>query len=91
MKNIVPIKIRNKRGKILRSLSIKKRRAFYETQLGKNTSILLEGENKKGYIHGFSDNYVKVRVPWDPSLINQIKAVRLDKIDDEGYVRYIEL
>ncbi len=91
MKNIVPIKIRNKRGKILRSLSIKKRRAFYETQLGKNTSILLEGENKKGYIHGFSDNYVKVRVPWDPSLINQIKAVRLDKIDDEGYVIYIEL
>ena len=91
MKNVVPVNIRNKRSKVLRSLSVKKRRAFYETQLGKNTSILLEGENKKGYIHGFSDNYVKVRVPWDPSLINQIKAVRLDKIDNEGYVRYTEL
>jgi len=91
MKNVVPANIRNKRSKMLRSLSVKKRRAFYETQLGKNISILLEGENKKGYIHGFSDNYVKVRSPWSPSLINKIKSVKLNEIDNEGYVRYTEL
>ena len=89
MKNIVPIHIRNKRSKILRSLSIKKRRVFYESNLGKFVNILLEGENKKGYIHGISENYIKVNAPLNPCLINKIKRVLLDKIDNEGCVRYI--
>ena len=89
MKNIVPIHIRNKRSKILRSLSIKKRKVFYESNLGKFVNILLEGENKKGYIHGISENYIKVKAPWNPYLINKVERVLLDKIDNEGCVRYI--
>ena len=57
--------IRNKRSKMLRGLSAKKRHAFYQSQLGTNQQVLWEGENKKGYIHGFTANYVKVRTIWN--------------------------
>ena len=58
---------RKKRSKMLRSLSAKKRRAFYTTQLGTVRTVLFEGENKKGYIHGFTENYVKVKTPGIPA------------------------
>jgi len=88
MKKKVPTNIRNKRSNMLRMLSIKKRRSFYESQIGKKTNILLEGENKNGYIHGFTRNYVKVRAPWNPDLVNQIVYASLKEIDEEGFVRY---
>ena len=77
----------NKRSKMLRSLSIKKRRYFYESQLGKNHEVLFESENKKGYITGFTENYIRVRTPWNPALTNTLLRVKLDRIDDEGFVR----
>ena len=79
--------IRSKRSKILRSLSLKKRRMFYESQLGKSKKVLFESENRKGYIHGFTDNYVKIRAPWNPELVNTIHQVELESIDQEGFVR----
>ena len=78
---------RKKRSKMLRSLSAKKRRAFYATQLGTVRTVLFEGENKKGYIHGFTENYVKVKTPWDPGLVNTVHPVRLEGIDADGLVR----
>ena len=85
--DIVPNSIRSKRSKILRSLSLKKRRVFYESQLGKRKKVLFESENKKGYIHGFTDNYVKIRYPWNPKLVNTLHHVDLESIDNEGFVR----
>ena len=85
---VVPTALRNKRSKMLRGLSAKKRRAFYESQLGATVDVLLENENKKGFITGFSENYVKVRSPWNPMLANTIKRVALKSIDDEGFVRF---
>ena len=85
--DIVPNSIRSKRSKILRSLSLKKRRVFYESQLGKRKKVLFESENKKGYIHGFTDNYVKIRAPWNPKLVNTLHHVDLESIDNEGFVR----
>ncbi len=73
---------------MLRALSVKKRRAFYESQLGNTAEVLFESENKKGYIHGFTENYVKVRSPWNPNWVNVLKKVKLDQIDDEGFVRF---
>ena len=61
LNGVVPAQVRTKRSKMLRALYVKKRRAFYESQLGKTEEVLFEGENKKGYITGFSKNYVKVR------------------------------
>ncbi|MEK9609300.1 MAG: tRNA (N(6)-L-threonylcarbamoyladenosine(37)-C(2))-methylthiotransferase MtaB, partial [Flavobacteriaceae bacterium] len=87
MGDVVPLAVRNKRSKMLRGLSAKKRRSFYEAQLGEKVNVLFEHENKKGYITGFSENYIKVRAPWDPYLANRIENLLLQEIEPEGYVR----
>jgi threonylcarbamoyladenosine tRNA methylthiotransferase MtaB len=87
MDGVVPANVRSKRSKMLRGLSVKKRRAFYETQIGSNRTVLFESENKEGYIHGFTENYVKVKMPWDPALVNTLQEVQLTKIDEDGSVR----
>lgn len=79
--------VRSKRSKMLRGLSVKKRRAFYESQINTQHTVLFEGENKEGYIHGFTENYVKVKSPWDPSLVNSLHDVNLTEIDSDGLVR----
>ncbi len=88
MEGAVPKQIRHKRSKMLRGLSVKKRRAFYESQLGSTRTVLFEGENKSGYIHGFTENYVKVKAPWDPALVNTLHEVELKEIDADGLVRF---
>ncbi|MFO8148035.1 MAG: tRNA (N(6)-L-threonylcarbamoyladenosine(37)-C(2))-methylthiotransferase MtaB [Bacteroidota bacterium] len=88
MPEIVPVRVRKKRSKMLRGLSAKKRRAFYESQLGTSHTVLFEGENKEGYIHGFTENYVKVKTPWNPELVNTLHDIELEKIDEDGLVRF---
>ena len=88
MDGIVPQKVRAKRSKMLRGLSVKKRRSFYESQLGNTLTVLFEGENKEGYIHGFTENYVKVKTPWNPELVNTLHKVTLTNIDEDGLVRF---
>lgn len=88
MEGVVPKNIRTKRSKMLRGLSVKKRRAFYESQLGNTLTVLFESENKEGYIHGFTENYVKVKAPWNPELVNTLHQVTLTKIDEDGLVRF---
>ncbi|WP_138434281.1 tRNA (N(6)-L-threonylcarbamoyladenosine(37)-C(2))-methylthiotransferase MtaB [Winogradskyella algicola] len=88
MDGVVPKNIRSKRSKMLRGLSAKKRRAFYEKQIGTTRTVLFEGENKEGYIHGFTENYVKVKAPWNPELVNTLHEVELTKIDEDGLVRF---
>ncbi|MGW1456247.1 tRNA (N(6)-L-threonylcarbamoyladenosine(37)-C(2))-methylthiotransferase MtaB [uncultured Salegentibacter sp.] len=88
MEGVVPTKVRKKRSKMLRGLSAKKRRAFYESQLGNTSTVLFEGENKEGYIHGFTENYVKVKAPWDPALVNTLHQIELTSIDEDGLVRF---
>ena len=87
MEGVVPNNVRAKRSKMLRGLSVKKRRAFYESQLGTQRTVLFEGENKEGYIYGFTENYVKVKTPWDPALVNTLHEVQLTRIDEDGSVR----
>jgi threonylcarbamoyladenosine tRNA methylthiotransferase MtaB len=88
MDGVVPKNVRSKRSKMLRGLSVKKRRAFYESQLGNTLTVLFESENKEGYIHGFTQNYVKVKTPWNPELVNTLHEVTLTKIDEDGLVRF---
>ena len=85
--DVVPMNVRNKRSKMLRGLSVKKRRAFYESQIETNRTVLFESENKEGYIHGFTENYVKVKTPWNPELANTLHEINLTKIDEDGSVR----
>lgn len=88
MDGVVPKKVRAKRSKMLRGLSVKMRRAFYETQLGSQRVVLFESENKEGYIHGFTENYVKVKTPWNPELVNTLHQIELKTIDEDGSVRF---
>ncbi|HQZ25169.1 MAG TPA: tRNA (N(6)-L-threonylcarbamoyladenosine(37)-C(2))-methylthiotransferase MtaB [Flavobacterium sp.] len=87
MEGIVPANVRAKRSKMLRGLSVKKRRAFYESQIGTNRTVLFESDNKEGYIHGFTENYVRVKTPWNPELANTLQEINLTKIDEDGSVR----
>jgi len=88
MDNVVPLEVRHKRSKMLRGLSVKKRRAFYESQLGKTRTVLFESDNKNGFMHGFTENYVKIKTPFDKTLINTLKQVKLSKIDRDGLVLF---
>jgi threonylcarbamoyladenosine tRNA methylthiotransferase MtaB len=87
MEGAVPLKTRKKRSKMLRGLSAKKRRAFYESQLGSTHEVLFEGENKEGYIYGFTENYVKIKFPWNPYLVNTLQQVTLTEIAEDGLVK----
>ena len=88
MDGIVAGNVRSKRSKMLRGLSVKKRRAFYESQIGSSRTVLFESENKAGYIHGFTENYVKVKTPWNPEFVNTLHHVELTEIDQDGLVRF---
>lgn len=87
MEDVIPLNVRKKRSKMLRGLSAKKRRQFYESQLGKTKTVLWEADNREGFIHGFTENYVKVKDYWNPDLINTLQTVQLTDIDNDGLVR----
>ncbi|OBP38502.1 tRNA (N(6)-L-threonylcarbamoyladenosine(37)-C(2))-methylthiotransferase MtaB [Riemerella anatipestifer] len=86
MDGIVPISERKKRNKMLRILSEKKKMAFYQSQLGKTLPILWEHENKDGMMFGFTENYVRVKKPFDQSSVNQIETLKLNRIEADGTV-----
>ncbi len=75
------------RSKMLHILSDKKRHAFYESQLGKIGSVLFEESTAAGLMEGFSENYVRVVVPYDPLLINTVQPVRYKSITESGEVK----
>ncbi len=83
MKEIVPLGVRGERTTQLRSLSEKKKRAFYESQIGKTRPVLFEADEKGGMMSGFTDNYVKVVTDYDPLLIEAMLPVQLLKINAE--------
>ncbi|HEY0030898.1 MAG TPA: tRNA (N(6)-L-threonylcarbamoyladenosine(37)-C(2))-methylthiotransferase MtaB [Bacteroidia bacterium] len=86
LKEVVPVAVRKKRNKMLRILSAKKLRHFYEQHLGETRTVLFEADNKEGFMHGFTDNYIKVKTPYDATLINQLKRVELKELDADGTV-----
>lgn len=84
MKDAVPMNIRKQRNKMLRILSAKKLRNFYEKNIGATRTVLFEQENKDGFINGFTDNYVKVKLPYNTSLINHLNEVSIHSFDADG-------
>ncbi len=90
MENPVPLKTRQQRSKMLRILSDKKKRAFYESQLGTTHTVLFEDDVENGMMHGFTENYVRVTAKYDPMLINELKEVELLEITENGTVSVIE-
>ncbi|WP_025761692.1 tRNA (N(6)-L-threonylcarbamoyladenosine(37)-C(2))-methylthiotransferase MtaB [Dyadobacter tibetensis] len=81
---------RAKRSKMLHILSEKKKRYFYEQQLGKSGEVLFEDEQQNGQMLGFTENYIRVAVKYDPLLINETKRVVYHAIHDEGWMEAVE-
>ena len=84
IREVVPHDERLKRTNMLRILSEKKRRYFYEQHLGKKMNVLFEIEHEEGMMKGFTPNYIKVKTDYDPLLMNEIIEVELSKIDTDG-------
>lgn len=82
--DVVPMEIRHERTKKLRILSEKKKRQFYESQQGQYKYVLFESDQSDGLISGFTDNYIKVQVPFRPELVNSIRKTKLDKFNIGG-------
>ena len=85
LNGVVPKKTRNKRSKLLRLLSASKKTSFYKNNIGIDYNVLFESENKNGLIEGYTENYIRVRKDWNKNLVGQIRKVRIEKVDSEGY------
>lgn len=83
---VVPQQERSRRVKMLRILSEKKRRAFYEQHIGETFTVLFEAEENSGKMNGFTENYIKVKTNYDPLLVNELTQVKLTAIDEDGEV-----
>ena len=88
--DVVPYQERSRRAKMLRILSEKKQRYFYEQNLGQVATVLFEQEAVNGFMQGFTDNYIRVCAPYDPSLANTLKKVQLKHINAAGLVEAAE-
>jgi threonylcarbamoyladenosine tRNA methylthiotransferase MtaB len=86
----IPMSTRKERSKMLHILSEKKKRAFYEQTIGSIRTVLFESEEDNGMMYGFTENYIKVKYPFNESLINTCQKIKLLEIDRDGIVK-IEL
>tara|TARA_B100000242_G_scaffold293739_1_gene272842 strand:+ start:1747 stop:3030 length:1284 start_codon:yes stop_codon:yes gene_type:complete len=86
LKNKNSSNIKGSRSKILRDLSEIKKNNFYKNNIGDKRKVLFESENKNGFIHGYSDNYIRVKTLWASNLVDNINNVILDKIDSDNLV-----
>lgn len=87
----IPVSERNRRTTMLRILSEKKRRSFYESQIGLEEEILFESDVVDNHMFGYSRNYVKVKAKFDPLLVGETIHVRFRSIDTEGNMDIEEL
>ncbi len=86
MPDKVASKIKNERSKLLRNLSERKRRHYYEQFTGMVKTVLFENDIENGWIHGFTDNYLRISARWQDGLINQLKNVLLTGFDKNGHL-----
>ena len=84
MGNVVDKGIRHKRSKMLRVLSAKKKRQFYEQQKGSLRTVLFESENKDGFMYGYTENYIRLKAPFKSEWINKLIPTKLKTIDEDG-------
>jgi threonylcarbamoyladenosine tRNA methylthiotransferase MtaB len=86
MEDIVPMEVRRDRTKQLRILGSKLQRAHYERNVGATRPVLFEAEENEGRMHGYTDNYIRVSVPHEPSLANTVLQVTLGNINGDGHM-----
>ena len=72
MKPVVPVHIRHERNKTLRNLSYQKMQYFTNLHIGETRKVLFETKNKNGLLEGYTDNYIKITIPYKPEWENKI-------------------
>lgn len=82
--DVIPMKVRRERSKMLQILSEKKKRYFYEQQTAKEFSVLFEAQEQNGEMFGFTENYIKIKSAYNADWVNQIKQVIPTKINSDG-------
>lgn len=82
LEGVVPVRDRNERSKMLRILSEKKKRAFYEENIGTSRTVLFEDDVDNGKMHGFTENYLRVEAAYDPLMINETQHVVIKNISE---------
>ena len=87
MDDVVPMNIRRERSKQLRILSEKKKRAFYLNQINKKEQVVFEKNEENGNMHGFTSNYIKVKVPYNPLIVNQSAVVKMTELNKDGTMK----
>lgn len=87
MDGVVPVAVRNERNAMLRTLSEKKKLFFYQQFSGTTREALMEQEQHGEVMHGFTDNYIKVSMPFDAAKVNQLVRVQLEDFDELGNVK----
>lgn len=75
--NPVPPEEKHRRSQVLLDLSERKLTAFYEAHIGETAQVLVEHTQRGAWMHGFTENYIKVELPYDESLSNKVRNVRL--------------
>ncbi|MEP7264349.1 MAG: tRNA (N(6)-L-threonylcarbamoyladenosine(37)-C(2))-methylthiotransferase MtaB [Bacteroidota bacterium] len=83
MKDVVPVSERRERNKRLRNLSAKKLSSFYRKYTGTSANVLFEAEGKSDFMYGYSENYIRVKLPYDIQLVNQVVTTELGNMDDD--------
>ena len=83
--DVIPVNIRRERTKQLRILSTKLQRAFYERHAATTRLVLFEHEDHDGTMLGFTDNYVRVSMPFNPSAVNKVIPVVIGRINSDGH------
>ena len=82
--HVVSPEEKHRRSQLLLALSDEKTRAFYASHIGKEAVALMEKSKPGTPMHGFTDNYVRVELPYDLSLDNQLIHVRLGDFNEDG-------
>ena len=83
----VPMDVRRERSKQLHLLSDRKKRQFYSENIGTERSVLFEQEEDNGIMYGFTENYVKVKHPYDEALVNTFQTIKLIELDRDGIMK----
>ena len=86
IEEVVPVPDRKERNKTLRNVSLKAQRAHYEAFLGSELPVLFEDAVEDGLRMGYTPNYIRVAAPADLVKGNDIRTVKLDRIDPLGWV-----
>jgi len=83
---LVPVEERKRRAKQLQNLSENKLHDFYKLHINQTAEVLFEGYNDNGKMYGFTENYIKVEIPYHKNLDNELSLVELTEINAKGNI-----